>query len=97
MAERTLFLALKAEYFDAIQRGEKTEEYRLCTPYWQRRLASPFGLYDRIMLTKGYPPSDDTSRRIAMPWRGYTVKTITHPHFGRKPVEVYAIRLTEAP
>ncbi len=86
-----LHLALKGEYFDAIKAGTKTEEFRLCTPYWQKRLASPFGLYDRIVLTRGYPPRDDADRRLVLPWQGYTIKTITHPHFGPDPVTVYAI------
>lgn len=86
-----LHLALKGEYFDAIKAGTKTEEYRLCTPYWQRRLYSTFGSYDRIILTRGYPRRDDAERRLVLPWRGYTIKTITHPHFGPDPVTVYAI------
>lgn len=86
-----LHLALKGEYFDAIKAGTKTEEYRLCTSYWQKRLASPFGLYDRIVLTRGYPHRDDAERRLVLPWQGYDIKTITHPHFGPDPVTVYAI------
>ncbi|ADP17381.1 hypothetical protein AXYL_04061 [Achromobacter xylosoxidans A8] len=86
-----LHLALKGEYFDAIKAGTKTEEYRLCTPYWMKRLASPFGLYDRIVLTRGYPHHDDADRRLVLPWQGYTIKQITHPHFGPDPVTVYAI------
>lgn len=38
-----LQLAVKGEYFDAMIRGEKTEEYRLCNDYWnkcQRRMKS---------------------------------------------------------
>lgn len=88
-----LHLALKGEYFDAIKAGTKTEEYRLCTPYWMKRLASPFGLYDRIVLTRGYPRRDDHERRLVLPWQGYTIKTITHPHFGLHPVQVYAIKV----
>lgn len=86
-----LHLALKGEYFDAIKAGTKTEEYRLCTPYWQKRLASPFGIYDRIVLTRGYPRRDDADRRLVLPWQGYDIKTIKHPHFGPDPVTVYAI------
>lgn len=86
-----LYLPLKGEYFDAIKAGTKTEEYRLVTPYWQKRLSSPFGLYERIVLTRGYPPRDDADRRLVLPWQGYTIKTITHPHFGANPVQVYAI------
>ncbi|EES3797326.1 TPA: ASCH domain-containing protein, partial [Escherichia coli] len=36
---------------------------------------------------------DDSSRRIDVPYGGYEVKTITHPHFGDKPVKVYAIKV----
>ncbi|MGE8691006.1 hypothetical protein ACXIUT_14290 [Achromobacter denitrificans] len=30
---------------------------------------------------------------LVLPWRGYTIKTIVHPHFGAAPVRVYAIAL----
>ncbi|HBK8763440.1 TPA: ASCH domain-containing protein, partial [Salmonella enterica subsp. enterica serovar Typhimurium] len=33
-----LQLAVKGEYFDAMIRGEKTEEYRLVNDYWWTRL-----------------------------------------------------------
>ena len=90
---KTLTLPLKREYFEAIRDGSKTEEYRLCTPYWQKRLYSPFGSYDEIVLTLGYPARGDQERRIVKPWRGYTIKTIRHPHFGPEPVEVFAINV----
>ena len=95
-----LHLALKGEYFDAIKAGTKTEEYRLCTPYWANRLVDRdladslehgFGRYRNIVLTRGYPHRDDADRRLVLPWQGYTIKTITHPHFGPEPVTVYAI------
>ncbi len=85
----TLHLPLKREYFEAIRDGTKTEEFRLVTPYWVRRLAGR--TYTEIALTLGYPARDDTARRLVRPWRGYTIKTITHPHFGPRPVQVYAI------
>lgn len=90
---RVLHLALKAEYFNAIAAGTKPEEYRLRTPYWIKRLEGRE--YDTIHLTKGYPARDDLARHYFAPWRGYTVKTITHPHFGPKPVEVFAIRVNK--
>lgn len=89
MTKHTLSLPLKREYFDAIQSGKKLEEYRLCTPYWTKRLEGK--TYERIMLTLGYPSASDHKRRIAKPWLGFTRKTITHPHFGAAPVEVFAI------
>lgn len=88
-----LILPLKAVYFDAIADGSKAEEYRLCTPYWCKRLEGR--TFDRIVLTKGYPPAREAARRLVRPWRGYEVKTITHEFFGSKPVEVFAIKVNE--
>lgn len=86
-----LQLAVNGEYFDAMKRGEKTEEYRLVNPYWGRRL---FGRdYERLIITRGYPRKDDDSRRLVMPYDGYEIKTITHKHFGPDPVKVYAIKI----
>ena len=89
----TLTLALKGEYFDAIRAGTKAEEFRLLTPYWRKRLEGR--TYDRIELTKGYPPRSDVARRLSLPWRGYRVTTITHPHFGAEQVEVFAINVQQ--
>lgn len=89
----TLTLALKAEYFNAIKGGEKLEEYRLETAYWRKRLQGR--TYDKIVLTCGYPRSDELDRRIERPWRGYQLKTITHPFFGPNPVAVYAIHVND--
>lgn len=93
-----LHLSLKAEYFEAIKAGTKTEEYREATEYWTNRLCdSWFGAslihkeFDGIVLTLGYPKSGDPERTLELPWRGFVRKTITHPHFGPDPVEVFAI------
>lgn len=87
-----LYLPLRAVYFDQILSGEKTEEFRRVTPYWSKRLEGR--TYDGLVLTRGYPPRHDLTRRLELPWRGLTRQTITHPHFGPAPVEVFAIRLT---
>ena len=89
----TLVLPLKAEYFHQIKDGTKLEEYRLCTPYWRKRLEGR--TFDRIVLTLGYPAASDTARRFVRPWRGYRETTITHPHFGPDPVQVFAINVEE--
>ena len=86
-----LVLPLKAEYFHAIKAGTKAEEFRLRTPFWQRRLDGK--TFDRIVLTRGYPSRDDMERRLVLPWRGMRETTITHPHFGPDPVRVYAINV----
>lgn len=86
-----LNLHVKKEYFDQIASGVKQEEYRLMTPYWQKRLENR--QYDNVVVLCGYPARNDATRRIVYAWQGYTCKTITHPHFGTNPVMVYAIRL----
>ncbi len=88
---RTLTIPVKGIYFDQIKAGMKPFEYRLRTPYWTKRLA--WRTYDRVVLTRGYPKAGDTERRLELPWRGYEVQTITHPHFGPDPVQVFAIRV----
>ena len=95
MKTKILYLPLKSEYFDAIQSGDKTEEYRLYNDYWCKRLIGRD--YDEIILTKGYPKRDDSSRRMSFDWRGYKVKTICHPHFGDKRVKVFAIPVYDGP
>ncbi len=84
-----LTLPLKREYFHAIKAGTKPKEYRLVTDYWTKRLVNR--TYSKIVLTDGYPKAGDTSRRLERTWRGYEVITITHPHFGPGPVQVFAI------
>ncbi|MBA8822270.1 RNA-binding protein [Ochrobactrum sp. P6BS-III] len=84
-----LHLSLKREYFDAIKAGTKVEEYRLITDYWSKRLVGKS--YEGIVLKWGYPKTGDTEFVIERPWLGFVRKTITHPHFGANPVEVFAI------
>jgi hypothetical protein len=84
-----LTLHLKAEYFNEIKSGEKTEEYRLVTPYWEKRLDGRN--YNNIILCSGYPARNDNDRRIVRRWNGCKKKIITHKFFGDNPVVVYAI------
>jgi hypothetical protein len=86
-----LVLPLKAEFFNAIKAGTKTEEYRLRNAYWRRRLEGRD--FAQVVLTLGYPARDDAERRLVLPWRGLRVTTIQHPLFGAAPVEVYAIKV----
>ncbi|WP_137654445.1 ASCH domain-containing protein [Escherichia albertii] len=57
-----LQLSVKGEYFDAMIRGEKTEEYRLCNDYWNKRLVNR--KYVRLIITKGYPKRDDSDKPV---------------------------------
>lgn len=86
-----LTLPIKLEYFDQIKSGEKLEEYRLYNDFWRKRIEGK--QFESILITKGYPKKDDHERRIKRPWRGYKVKTIKHPHFGKEPVKVFAIKV----
>lgn len=95
MSEKPLQLALNGEYFDQIKAGVKLEEFRLYTKYWEKRLVGR--VYSGVVLTRGYPPRSDQSRRLELPWRGYVVKEITHPHFGDHPVTVFAIKVGPTP
>lgn len=90
-----LHLHVKTEYFEAIKRSEKTEEYRLHNPYWRNRLVSmPSGKkreFDSVVIHNAYKPGAENS--LVFPWRGWHLKGITHPHFGEDEVTVFAIAL----
>jgi hypothetical protein len=92
---KTLTIPVKGVYFNQIKDGTKREEYRLCTPYWEKRLEGK--TYERIVLTLGYPKSTDNERRLTIGRVRWSIKTITHPHFGSDPVRVYAIDVTKEP
>jgi hypothetical protein len=92
---KILYLPLKTRWFNEIKAGTKLEEYRDRTPNWAKKIVGRE--YDLIVLTLGYPRRDDLERRIVLPWRGYTEKTIHHPHFGPDPIDVYAIDVSGAP
>lgn len=88
-----LYLPLHRRWFEEIKAGTKTEEYREVNPYWMRRLAGR--TFRNVILTLGYPKRHDTERRMVLPWRGYTVKTIEHTQWAGRKVSVFAIRLTD--
>lgn len=57
MNKNILHLTLKKEYFDAIESGEKTSEYREYKPYWIKRLQNTdgsFKQFDIIQFRNGY-------------------------------------------
>lgn len=88
--KKVLRLAVVGKYFHQIKNLEKAEEFRLNNEYWQKRLLNK--VFDEIVITSGYPRASDTDRIIVRPWRGYSIKTITHEHFGEEsPVSVFAI------
>ena len=90
---KNLVLNLKKEYFQEIKLGIKTEEYRLCTPYWQKRLENKN--YDKVIIKLGYPKNSEIEKILEFKYLGYEIKTIKHKHFGSDPIKVYAIKLEE--
>lgn len=86
---KILTLNLKTEYWEAILKGEKTEEYRECKDYWKKRLEGKN--YDLICLCKGYPRKNDCQRRMFRFWNGFTTKFIRHKQFGPCWTHVYAV------
>jgi len=89
---KILHLNLKGEYFDAIKNGTKFFEYRLKNDHWIKKLVDRD--YDEVHFKRGYPKQDNSSKIIKIPYRGYELQTITHKHFGKEPVEVFAIYTT---
>lgn len=95
-----LQLAVKREYFAAMKSGEKLEEYREVTEYWTKRLHQDDGsprIFESLIITDGYPKGGNPERTLEFPWRGFVRRTITHPHFGPDPVEVFAIDVRRNP
>lgn len=89
-----LVLNLKAEYFDQIRDGTKQYEFRLQNDYWMKRLLIDgvhMRTFSNVIIRKGYPKAGTLGREIIRPWLGATIQTITHPHFGKEPVAVFAI------
>ena len=85
----TLHLSVKKEYFFEMKDFSKIYEYRLRNEYWTKRLVDRD--YDEIQIKMGYPRKDDFSKVLHRPYLGYEEQTITHPHFGDDPVDVFAI------
>lgn len=87
---KDIVLPLKGVYFDQIKAGTKTEEFRLITPYWTKRFSRQ---YRNVILTRGYPKSSDTDKRLVFPWKGITTRRMQHPHFGPLELCLYVIDL----
>jgi ASC-1-like (ASCH) protein len=83
-----LVLHLKTRYFSQIKDGSKAFEFRIVKPYWEKRLVGRH--YDRVIFWDAYKPRTPETV-IIRPYRGFERQTITHPHFGPDPVQVFAI------
>ena len=92
---KILTLHLKKKYFEQIRDGQKTIEYRLCNPYWLKRIAHQTERFDEIHLKLGYPKRGDESRTLRRKWCGYYFDTITHEIFGQEQVKCICMRVGE--
>lgn len=88
-----LILHVRKIYFDQIKSGEKTEEYRIPSPYWCNRFSEDKPPFEKVLIACGYPSKTDTDKWISFPFSGIQEKLVTSPEFGKKPVWVFAIAL----
>ena len=97
---KTLYLPLKKQWYEMIERGEKREEYREMKPYWQKRLIETRKTYpqspvscdslkriDAVCLSYGY-----TKRRMTFECAGITIGR-GRPEWGAPKDEVFVIKL----
>ena len=93
----TLTFSLKRQWFNMIKSGEKKEEYREKSEYWQRRLYrsmdandAEFNQFDRLVFTLGYPKADDTERRLVFKNPRIRIGT-GRPEWGAEPGKNYFV------
>ena len=87
-----LTLHLKKEDFEQLKRGETIEDFRLRTPYWTKRLVGQ--KHKKVRVLCGYPKRGSKPRQLVCRFRGWEPKVISHPQFGKQPVRVFAIAVS---
>ena len=104
---KILHLPLKKQWYEMIESGVKTEEYREIKPYWKQRLlkyGNAWGDYGLVMKTykKGFLLFEKYDKVIFS--YGYTKRTMTfeiegisigkgNPNWGAPEEEVFIIKL----
>ena len=96
---KTLYLPLKKEWYEMIESGRKTEEYREIKPYWEKRLFLCFGTdceivalyhFRAVRFSYGY-----TKRTMTFECKGITIGK-GNPAWGApENEEVFIIKLGE--
>jgi hypothetical protein len=84
---KPLFIILKGEYFHQIAAGTKTEEYRITSDYWAKKIIDRH--YSRIVFQLGYSA---TAPRMTVEYLGYKKKVIPSVVYNGQ-VEVFALKL----
>jgi hypothetical protein len=90
MQNKILYLPLKAKWYEMIESGVKTEEYREIKPYWCDRLLSGYSIgrdywnevlprvFDNVDKTKEIPTNDALYHLLV--WN-YGLRNYTHVKF----------------
>lgn len=84
---KKLFLILQTQYFNEIEMGVKTSEYRLMTEYWLNRLTRYE--FTHVTFQLGYAKN---AKRITKEIIEIDIVTLEHEFFGRIPTEVFEIK-----
>lgn len=80
---RILYLPLKKKWYEMIESGYKTEEYREIKPYWIKRI----GLCDAVKFSYGY-----TQRTMTFECKGIRIGK-GNPVWGAPEEDVFIIKL----
>lgn len=83
MNNNTLYLPLKKEWYQLIEKGIKLEDYRKMNDYWFKRLSNKE--YKYVRFSYGY-----TKRTMTFECKGIVWDT-GNPEWGAEPGEVYFI------
>ena len=83
---QNLFLVLKYEWFDLIESGQKTSEYREIKPFWDKRLNKH---YNTVTFQRGY-----SKNPCRMTFKILEITKTTLPNDLKKE-KVYEIKLGE--
>lgn len=81
---KVLYLPLKKEWYEMIERGVKREEYREMKAYWQKRLT---GHIDAVRFSYGY-----TQRRMTFECASITIGR-GRPEWGAPEEDVFIIKI----
>jgi hypothetical protein len=84
---KPLFIILKGEYFHQIAAGSKTEEYRITSDYWAKKIIDRH--YSHIVFQLGYSA---TAARMTVEYLGYEKKFISSVIYNGQ-VQVFALKL----
>jgi hypothetical protein len=84
-----LTLVVKAEFFEAIRKGQKLEDYRVASEYWRKRIEKE-GI-ERVKIRLGFPKEEHPWNTMTFKFNGFERKRIKTKTYGDS--EVYAIDL----